>query len=124
MERAREQSEFSDDVGYLRRLNKILYIADQASMQLDPYSWFNALCVLTREISTEMTEEENQAKQKDIISINTKITRNNKNNETGGRGMSQDLFISLHAFELSLRQVLKESGLQNRMKEDAARALN
>lgn len=114
----REQAEFNMSVSYLNRLNYWFYMADDASSKLDGYAWYHSLVVLFRELSTEM-------KEKEIEEWNTKIFVTNKDvisnqafcNRAKKNSISPNLYKELHLFEMFLRRVLKESGLQVKMKE-------
>jgi cob(I)alamin adenosyltransferase len=124
MEGNREQSEFNMAVSYLNRLNALFYVCDESAMQLNAYGWFHALMALYRELSTEMKMPEmNELDelQKDINEkLNTHATSRVK---TGYNQISPDLYKLLHNFEMKIRKVLKESGLQIKMMDDAGRAL-
>lgn len=120
----RQQSEFNMAVAYLNRLNLLFYAADEAAMGLDLYTWQHCLWVLFRELSTEMKEDEINKFTGDIEAaaeqVNTNIT---KTSRTGKTEVQPELYKRLHDLELRLRKVLKESGLQMRMSEDASKAL-
>jgi hypothetical protein len=128
MPKERDQSEFSGDVNYLDRLNLLLNSCNVHSINLDIYSWYHTLNALFRELSTEMQETKN----------NNEIERGNEKiknlRETVGKYMQRrqkkgineirpELYDELHEFDLFLRQVLKKSGLQLRLKEYAGSAL-
>lgn len=125
----REQSEYNMAVSYLNRLNSLFYVANEAAIELDANIWFHALSALARELSTEMNEEEinewfgtdDKQGKMDMINYILSIETNNPMNR--GMGISPALYKSLSDFERFLRQILKASGLQNRMMEDAHKAL-
>lgn len=120
----REQSEFNSAISYLNRINFLFYQADEASMNLDGYQWFHSLMALYRELSTEFKPEEleifRQKKEQLSQILNKSIMLQNKGRS---RGFPQELYNGLDDFELELRRVMKESGLQMKMKEDAGVAL-
>ena len=55
----REQSEFDMSFSYLYRLNNIIYVIDESSLQLNFWKWFHSLMVLYREVSTELRGDVN-----------------------------------------------------------------
>ena len=120
----REQSEFNMALSYLNRLNALFYQCDDSSMDLDIYSWFQSLTVLFRELSTEMKEKEIKEKNKEIKllfnEVNNTIIQNKKK---GVRECPPDLYWKIHDLELFLRGLLKESGLQQKMKKTGEDAL-
>jgi len=121
----REQSEFNMAVSFLNRLNTLFYVADEAALDLDAYSWFHTLLCLMRELSGYMkdTEIKDQRNKNNTI-INPLVTINQKDFErTAVRQISPNLYKELEDFELFLRKVLKDSGLQTKMMDDPRRAL-
>jgi len=120
----RQQSEFNDAIGYLNRLNSLFYLCDNSSIELDAFSWFHSLMALERELSTEMEEKELSAFETLRASINNSIGQYLREKQRNpNAGVSHELYSSLHSFELKLRSIYKDSGLQNKMKEDASFAL-
>lgn len=123
-ENDRNQAEFNMAVSYLNRMNVLFSIADDAAMQLDAYTWFHSLLVLRRELSTEMNSKETdnlkQMKTKIQPLVESAVQRTNK---TGQSEISSELYDLLDNFELELRRILKASGLQMKMQDDAMKAL-
>jgi hypothetical protein len=120
----RQQSEFNDAIGYLNRLNSLFYLADDAAMNLDAFSWFHALLALERELSTEMNETEIKKFENTQNKINTLVSELiTQNARSPNQSIPPELYNELHKFELDLRKIFKSAGLQNRMKEDASFAL-
>ena len=127
----RLQSEFSGDVNYLNRLNVLLYCCNDAALNLDAHEWFHTLMVLYRELSTEMKVDKKTKKSKEmdkceefIEAIAPMISKNVDDiNKKGTKIITSDLHKKLHQFEIYLRSIIKSSGLQNKMKEDASHAL-
>jgi len=115
----REQSEFNMAVSYLNRLNVLFYMADQSAMDLDAYKWYHSLMCLFRELSTEMKTDEINQKENDLININILVQNHlREKQKTGLSRISPELYKRLHKFEMWIRQILKEAGLQQRMKDD------
>ena len=121
----RSQSEFNMAVSYLNRLNALFYMADDAAIELDVYNWSHTLMAIFRELSTEMKEEEVQRFNEEAHSIQDEVSRKIGNyNRTGtNKGIEPELYKKIHNFELKLRRILKEAGLQNKMLDDAGAAL-
>lgn len=125
MEEERPQSQFNMAVSYLGRMNNELCLAIEAAMRLDAFAWYHALLAFFRELSTETkNDKELQELEKISEEIHPHVcTWVNNSNRYGAPKMSYELYHKLHKFELRLRQVLKKSGLQNKMKEAAGAAL-
>lgn len=123
-ENGREQAEFNFGISYLNRLNTLFYLADESAMQLDVNQWMHSLMTIFRELSTEMTDEEIKKNKLLFKEINNKVqSMNNLNKRTGRQEINGEVYDSLHDAELILRKVLKDSGLQMKMKKDATMAL-
>ena len=121
----RDMSEFNMALSYLNRLNNLFYEADKAAIELNAFGWYNVLLALYRELSTEMKEEEIEKWNKEIFIIGKAVQLNiKKMSNTREIKMTNQLYLQLHKFELFLRRVLKQSGLQMKMKEDPGKALN
>jgi len=115
----RDQSEFNMAVSYLNRLNTLFYACDYASIELDGYLWFHCLLALFRELSTEMKEDEISNLMDSITNMNQHIIQMMEvKSETGRNEIPPNLYIMLNNFELKIRRILKESGLQTKMKDD------
>ena len=118
-ENERAQSEFNMAVSYLNRLNALFYACDEASMNLNAHAWFHCLITLFRELSTEMKPEEIKNMNSEIEIINNMVTKQiNIQNNTGRSFILPDMYWRLHNLDLSIRKVLKEAGLQSKMKDD------
>lgn len=120
----REQSEFNNAVNYLNRINALFYQADEASMNADARGWHSALCVLFRELSTELTDKEISLHidlRKKILVELSMFDRDKS--RTGKPVISEDLYELLDTWERLLRKVSKESGLQQKVKESPEFAL-
>ena len=124
MEDKREQSEFNMAIGYLNRINYLFYSANEAALALDAFAWFHSLITLFRELSTEMTPKEVEDFDKEVEHIQPQVaTSINNSRKTGINEISPDLFKLLHHFEMKIRQVMKSSGLQMKMKQRPEDAL-
>ena len=120
----RQKSEFSGDVSYLNRLNYYFFLAGMAAIDLDAYGWYHTLRVLFRELSTEMKPEEITKWNTKAKGINNKLSKQLEDNlNSGNVEISPELYEGLNEYELFIRSILKDSGLQNRMKEGAGTAL-
>ena len=121
---SRAQSEFNMALNYLSRLNQLFYICDEAAMSLDIYQWYHSLLALFRELSTEMKDTEiTEMKTKSKLLASGVNEFLQIQNTQGVAEVSTELYDGLHEFELTIRNVLKTSGLQMKMKQDARKAL-
>jgi hypothetical protein len=118
----REQSEFNMAVSYLNRLNVLFYTADEAAISLNIYTWFHTLMALFRELSTEMSDDEIKQNEAKIIQLNTSVSNHISNNQPG-EPVNCSLVFQLQSFEVNLRRLMKDAGLQQRMMDEAAKAL-
>ena len=120
----RERNEFNMAVSYLNRLNQLLCMADEASITLDAYQWLHSLQAIFRELSTEMQDTEITKFNTTAVDINNDIYKQQSDaKRTGVQYMKPDLYNKLHNYELGLRKILKESGLQTKMVDEASKAL-
>lgn len=121
----REKTEFNMAVSYLNRINALFYIADEAAMALDINSWFHALLCLFRELSTELKPDEIAAFNIKIAAIRNDINIEGKKMVTKFNTLeiSPKVYNGLHDFEISMRKVMKEAGLQMKMQDDASHLL-
>ena len=118
----RERAEFNDALGYLMRINVLFYKADGASMTLDAFGWFHALLGLYRELSTKMKQAEIDEFEKIRKDIAPRINRMVKDPRLNGK-IDAKLYDDLHTFEMKLRRVYKESGLEMKFNDDPSMAL-
>lgn len=120
----REVSEFNSAVSYLNRLNALYSYADEAAIRLDIYNWFHSLLAIFRELSTEMKADEINKNKKTIDELREMVHMNMQRIEREGvNSVKPEVYDKLHQFEMFLRKVMKESGLQQRILDEAAKAL-
>ena len=119
----REKAEFNMAVSYLNRLNGLFYAADDAAIRLDIFAWFHVLTAIYREISTEMGQTERDRCDQEIMDMNSMVMGQFKNQRQPAMKIRPEIYMRLHAFELKLRQVMKDSGLQMKTMSDASKAL-
>ena len=119
----RDQSEFNMAVSYLNRLNTLFYVCDEASSSLDASVWYHTLCTIYRELSTEMNPEEIKNFDSEMMKINTEINKYINNQYKGLSKLDSNTYFMLHKFELKLRHILKDSGLQQKIVDSAEMAL-
>ena len=117
----RDQSDFNDAIGFLRRINAALTQANEAKLSLDAVMWFNSLNIFCLEISTEMQGEEKIQYANRRNKINNLISKNYKSIVQSN--ISSELYELLYNYEQKLRCIYKESGLQMRLQDDARKAL-
>lgn len=119
METTREQSEFNMAVSYLNRLNFILYSINIAKGELDVHTWFHECIKLFCELSTEMTPEEKDKFTKTQVKLNNRVMEQVQDNVANNeQNIEFSLYMELQDYELSLRMILKDSGMQAKMKDD------
>jgi hypothetical protein len=119
----REQSEFNMAVSFLNRINLLFYTANGAALDLDAHTWYHSLRCLFRELSGYMKDAELSYWQDKRSEMNNKVITNNKRvQKSGYKQIEPDLYIELEEFEMFVRKVLKDSGLQTRMVDDPSRA--
>ncbi len=119
----RTQSEFNSAVSYLNRINYIFTVCDEMSMSLDVNGWFHMLLCLYRELSTMMKKPEMDAVDKMISELNPRIGEFNDEQRRGNTDVDINFYNQMHRFELYLRSIYKETGLQMKMSDDASKAL-
>lgn len=123
----RETSEWNGAGDYLRRIDQALLIAGDAALTLNLYQWLHALKLFYREISSVMKEEEKKElyKQSEELSeqINKYLIIKNSQNRRHKIGIDVNIIKSLEQYEIELRRIYKESGLQMRLMEDASKSL-
>jgi len=109
----RNKSEYNDSLGYLTRLNFLLFKCLTARLNLMASDWFYSLEGLGVELSTEMDEEE--LKILDNFSEKTLplIEQWNEDNE-----LTNELYQVLNKHERFLRKIYKDAGLQQRVYDE------
>ena len=121
---SRAQSEFNMAVSYLGRLNTLFYMCNEASMNLDIFTWYHSLRTLFRELSTEMNAEEEKKLSKLSTNIAEKVNEFVSSQSINGQAeIPSELYEELDSFEKEIRTIVKKSGLQNKMQDEAMSAL-
>jgi hypothetical protein len=119
VEPTREQSEFNMAVSFLNRLNGLSNAINIAKMTLDANVWLSALICLYSELTTEMKDNEIEDGKKEIRNLKEMVAQNTAYNMRCKRmEVSDELFFKLLDFELRLRKVIRESGIQMKIKDD------
>lgn len=120
----RDVSEFNSAVSYLNRLNVLFSMCIEAAINLDPYMWFHTLQALYRELSTEMKQPELTYFETNGTIINKEISEWMATvKRHGPQPLPNNLYKNLHDYELKLRYIMKAAGLQQKVMEDAMKAL-
>lgn len=114
----RERSEWSSDINFFNRINALFYLSDIYSTRLDMYNWLHTLFNLFRELSGYMNQEEINKWESSINPFILKINQYIRKKEDGYGDIPNDLYMDLHHFEMFIRKVFKESGLQTKMRDD------
>ena len=116
-ESPRGQSEFNMAISFLNRLNACFYAIDEAKMSLDVYTWFRGLDALFCELSNQMKDDERAEFLRRLDGLNN-LMPHAQSAQLRGRGVQSETVRQLRLFELDLRRVLKEAGLETKMIND------
>jgi hypothetical protein len=119
----REQAEFNSAISYLGRLNALFSAADEAAITLDAHTWFHVLLGIFRELSTEMKDEEIVKLKIQANKIHEELSIYIKERDRGIELLTPELHGMLQDYELALRRVMRESGLQQRIIDDVRKKL-
>jgi len=115
-----KKSEFNDAIGYINRINLILFSAQSATEQLDSFSWHISLDMFFKELSTYMNEEEikyfRDLSSKIFDYINNGAFLNNK--------MDKVLYNMLMDYELKLRKIYDRSDLIGKKQDNSINITN
>lgn len=123
-ESKRDISEFNSAISYLNRLNQLLATSIEAAIDLEPYTWFHTLLALYRELSTEMKDNEIEKFETRIDILNKDISNWMVQKQRQiTMPVPSTMYKSLHKFELDLRKIMKEAGLQQKIMDEAMKAL-
>jgi len=113
----REESEFHSSVSYLNRINQWFYYSGKARMSLDAFNWMQSVILIYAELSTEMKKDEQEEVDKIIEELFPDVMKNeNVNITTRMKCIPRNLWFRLHRLELKLRNVMRESGLQQKLR--------
>jgi hypothetical protein len=116
----RVQGEFNSALEYLRRISVAFEACNEASSNMDAGLWGQALVVAFKELSTKMKKDELETKQKELqelISITTAIKGRSRHSIPTG------VYWRLFNFELFLRSVFNEAGLEMKNRADPGNIL-
>ncbi len=122
-----QTSEFNDAVGYLGRINSILYSIDEAHHNLNPDIWLRGLELLYSELVTEIKQEEREVfreRSKKIAQIvNTHLRLMQNPRMMRKTPITQEIIELLKDYETDLRDIYKKSGLQMKLNADSRHAI-
>ena len=123
-EELRPQSEWNDALGYIGRLNKLFYTVTSCKLErpINIYDWMMALDALFTELSTEMKEAELQKAQAYLIKVRDGVSKATQNRGYIKGQLDSKVVDDLREFELFLRRIYKDSGLQMRVMKDSRHA--
>ena len=111
----RDKSEFNEAITKLGRIN--IFICEISMSRDEPMEaskWIQNLFNLFLELSTKMKKEERINKRNLLFEIKDEV--NLLNNKYGTqKSISKDLYMKLILFEEDLRDVMKESGMDDRL---------
>lgn len=122
-----DKSEFNYALSYLNRINAEFYICANAKMSLDIKAWLDSLVVIYTELTNfiKKYQPDEQIKRRNELKelygkVNRYVTDSNKRPT---QKVAPDLFWELIDFELWLRDIFGEAGLETKLVEDATKAL-
>ena len=129
-----EESIFNMALAYLKRIDKMLYLADINSMQGNVMGWLNALSVVYRELSIRLTDDERKeidGEQKDLEfiiknldkCINFKCINVLCNNQIYLIKYKKYVMYLLDKLEIKLRILMQVKGMLLPSKDDPRRAI-
>ena len=111
----RIQGEFNSAFEYLRRISVAFEICNDGSTSMNASLWIQGLVVAFKELSTKMRSEELTNKLMELKAL-VEITSSNKN---GKLSIDAPIYWRIFHFELFLRRVFAEAGLEMKHKPDA-----
>lgn len=117
----RPQSEFNNAIGYLTRIDKLFYIIAACKLEkpINTYDWMMALDALFAELSTEMKDSEIKESKDYLRKLKDGVSQSvNSRNYSKGI-VKPEIINDLRDFELFLRKICKNSGLQMKMAKDS-----
>ncbi len=129
MEERRETAEWHGDFDYLSRINLALLRAEIAAAELDIYNWLHQLKIFYRELSSIMNDKEGETEELEFLfkegqelsdKINKQIYLNNNNKKR--KTINPEIIEALEIYEVKLRKVYKDSGLQMQLQKDSRHA--
>jgi hypothetical protein len=124
MDTGREQSEFNMAVSFLNRMNLLFYQSNAAALDLDAHNWYHCLRCLFRELSGYMKPAEIESYAKKTVRMNNAVILNTRKvQKSGYKQIEPELYEELEEFEIFLRKILKDSGLQTKMVDDPGKAV-
>ena len=122
-----QTSEFNDAVGYLGRINLILYYVDEAHRDLNPDTWLRGLELFYSELVTEMKDEDRkrfrEISKKIAVEVNRHTRRMSNTRVLNKTRITQELVEQLKDYETELRDIYKKSGLQMKLSQDSRHAI-
>ena len=121
----RVPAEINTPIGYTNRINALMWMIDDAAMNLDAYAWSHTLMALYREASTSMDDNEIKIAEGHILNITPHLNGWQKGVQNHGFSrMDSDFYLKLHKFELFLRRCLKDSGILTKVSQNPAFAIS
>lgn len=123
-EQLRPQSEWNDALGYIGRLNKLFYTITSCKLErpINVYDWMMGLDALFTELSTEMKEPEIVESKRQLENIRMGVGKATQSRGYTKGQMDCKVVDDLRNFELYLRKIYKDSGLQMRVMKDSRHA--
>ncbi len=116
----RIQGEFNSALEYLTRISRAFEMCNEASASMNGNLWIQGLTIVFKELSTKMKPEELLKRMDDLKEITNSVTSyKGRHNAT----ITSEIYWKLFNFELYLRRVFAEAGLEMKVKPDVNRIL-
>lgn len=122
-----DKSEFNYAISFLNRINAEFYICANAKMTLDVKSWLDSLVVIYTELTNfikKYKQSDQDKMRKELQSLYAEVNKSVADfNKKPTHKVAPELFWKLVDFEIWLRDVFGEAGLETKLVEDATKAL-
>lgn len=99
----KKESVFHMASAYLARIDKLLYLSQEAALRYDADSWLNYLRAIERELSIEISAEEKEEIEKAFEAV-TEISSDPERKTKE----KQKLFFKLHILDKKLREIMQK----------------
>lgn len=119
----RQRSEFNDAIGRLRRIDTWVQGVQISAFEKNILGWQSSLKNLFYELVTEMKKEEREAWLLKYKEMNNEIYRLLNNKHIKNKNIPASMIDGFDMLFITLLDIYKESGLQGRLQDEAAKAL-
>jgi len=112
------QAEFNSAFVFLNRLEFLFSECAESRFNIDAFKWVESLSCIFAELSNYMKDDDRVIRLSELFVLKDTLRGN-----VTKRGMNSVYYKSLFDFELWLRKVKKDAGLEMRFKGDATNIL-